>query len=176
MDVNQWPEMVRRHSPLVWRVVSRLVAHREDAADVFQETFVSAWEFSRRRKVENWAALLQHLATARAIDLLRRRRHRNRISEATDISEVKSSDDPPRDAEAKELAGQLRDALAELPAQQSEAYCLRHLEEMSYEDIAAALGMTVSHVGVTLHRATEKLRKILGAVLVDVPEGVNHES
>jgi RNA polymerase sigma-70 factor (ECF subfamily) len=170
MDVNQWPTIVRQHSPLVWRTVYRLVRNRDDAGDCFQETFVNAWQFSQRRTVENWPALLQHLATARAIDLLRRRHHRKQFSATTDIADITASDDPIRNAESGELAEQLREALAELPSQQSEAYCLRHLNEMSYEEIAAALDMTVSNVGVTLHRATEKLQKIMAPILTEMTD------
>ena len=57
--------------------------------------------------------------------------------------------------QSAEMAALLRVALADLPRRQGEAYCLRHLNGMSYEEIAAELNMTVSAVGVALHRAAK---------------------
>jgi RNA polymerase sigma-70 factor (ECF subfamily) len=167
MDVKQWPQIVRQHSPLVWRTIRRLVTHHDDAADCFQETFVSAWQLSERQAVHNWPALLQHLATARALDSLRRRRHQaKRFLESIDMAEmVNTNRGPPHEIQSAELAAQLRDALAKLPPQHSEAYCLRHLNELPYAQIAETLEMSVGNVGVILHRATERLRQILAPTM-----------
>ena len=73
MTAREWTLLVREHSPLVWQAVYRLTAHHADAADCMQETFLAAWKVARRQAVRNWPALLQHLATARAVDHLRRR-------------------------------------------------------------------------------------------------------
>jgi RNA polymerase sigma-70 factor (ECF subfamily) len=169
MDDKQWRAMVREHSVLVWRTVRRLVAQEADAADCFQETFVSAWEVAGRQVVMNWPGLLQHLATVRALDQLRRRsRGAKHVEKGRDVEEVASEKRGPVGmAEAGELAGQLGAALGELPGQQGEIYCLRHLNEMSYEQIGEELGMTSSAVGANLHRATQRLRTILSPLMTD---------
>ena len=65
-----------------------------------------------------------------------------------------------------------RGALADLPEGQREVFCLRHLGGMSYEQIAAETGTTADAVGVTLHRARERLKAWLtDAGLADVPGG-----
>jgi RNA polymerase sigma-70 factor (ECF subfamily) len=169
MEQSQWAAIVRQNSPLVWRTVYRLLAHDADAADCFQETFVSAWRFSRRQTVRNWPALLQRLATMRALDHLRRRRRGEKhLSVQSNLNELPAAEiDPPAQVQSAELAEQLRKALADLPAQQSEIYCLRHLNGFSYEQIAEELEINVSAVGVNLHRATEKLRAALTPILSD---------
>ena len=70
---------------------------------------------------------------------------------------------PPAVAEENELFHQLREGLAELPADQAEACCLRFLESLSYEQIADELDVTVNHVGVLLHRAKLSLKNRLAA-------------
>jgi RNA polymerase sigma-70 factor (ECF subfamily) len=150
MNAKEWAIIVRQHSPLVWRTGYRLLGNEADASDCFQETFASAWTVARREDVKNWGGMLQRLATARALDQLRRRQ------------EMRSAASEPVDQVlAGELSRQLRNALAELPQQQSEAYCLRHLNGMSYQEIADELKISLSAVGVNLHRAGEKLRVIL---------------
>ena len=68
-----WDAIVAEHGPLVWRTVYRLVGNHADASDCFQETFLSAISAARRERVENWGGFLQRIATARALDRLRRR-------------------------------------------------------------------------------------------------------
>ena len=135
----EWPAIVRQYSPLVWRTIYRLLPHEADAADCFQEVFVLAWKLAGRQPVENWAGLLQTLATARALDQLRRlRRQAKRIESGADWNELTSTDAAPGQlAEEKELAERLRLALLELPDQQRMVYSLRHLSGMTYEQIAA---------------------------------------
>jgi RNA polymerase sigma-70 factor (ECF subfamily) len=171
MTAREWALLVREYSPLVWQAVYRLTAHHADAADCMQETFLAAWKVARRQEVRNWPALLQHLATARALDHLRRRVRQAKHVEAGDAGEMLSGEmGPLAQAQSAEMAAQLRVALADLPRRQGEAYCLRHLNGMSYEEIAAELNMTVSAVGVALHRATERLRVALMPAVMDARE------
>jgi RNA polymerase sigma-70 factor (ECF subfamily) len=154
---------------MVWRTCYRLVGQEADAADCMQETFIAAWNFVRREEVQNWAGLLQRLATARGLDCLRHRRRRMRQMESgAELSEVAAGGrGPVQAAQSAELAERLRAVLAVLPRRQSQIHCLRHLNGFSYEQIAQEMGLSVSGVGVCLHRATNRLRKLLDAGLVE---------
>ncbi len=164
MDASEWSHLVRQHAPLVWQTAGRLLPDPADAADCFQDTFVSAWKVAERQPVRNWPGLLQRLATAGALDRLRARRRHGDRHPAADLGEIPSAAvDPSARAETAELAAELRRALATLPRRQSQAYCLRHLNGFSYEQVAAELSMSVSAVGVTLHRAGRRLRTALAA-------------
>ena len=105
------------------------------------------------------------LATRRALDLLRRRRHGLAIGQSLgEVSELEGrSMPPPAAAEELELFEQLREGLALLPSDQAEVCCLRFLESLSYEQIAAELDVTVNHVGVLLHCAKVSLQNRLAA-------------
>jgi RNA polymerase sigma-70 factor (ECF subfamily) len=159
-----WPALVRQNTPLVWRTVYRLVAHDADAADCLQETFVSAMAVARREPVGNWPGLLQRLATARALDCVRRRQRETVHQTPLGSSEAVASAEPNplQEAVSRELANRLRLALADLPGPQAEAFCLRNLNGLSYLEVAKELGVSVDAVGVLLHRARHRLRDLIG--------------
>ena len=160
-----WPAMVRDFGPLVWKTASRLLHNEADVSDCFQETFVSALEFSRKQPVTNWPGLLQRIATARALDALRRR-GRNRVVADNDLDDRQPSQNPgpAEQAEDADLAERLRRALTDLPTQQSQAFCLRHLNGMDYTEIASEMQITVDAAGSLLHRARARLSEtLLGA-------------
>jgi RNA polymerase sigma-70 factor (ECF subfamily) len=159
--VVDWQSIIEKHGPIVWQTSYRLLGNHADAADCFQETFVSALEFSRRRQVRNFSALLVRFATARAIDQLRRRIRRSRCE--TDLPEwdtLQSTNSCPADrAQQTELIESLRESISKLPQQEAEVFCLRYLNDMSYQQIAKELGIKTNAAGVLLHRARAKLRK-----------------
>ena len=71
--MTNWETIVANEGPAVWRTLWRLLADREDVEDCFQETFVAALKVARLQTVQCWPALLCSLATARAMDVLRKR-------------------------------------------------------------------------------------------------------
>jgi RNA polymerase sigma-70 factor (ECF subfamily) len=161
--MTDWSELAERHGPAVWKAAYRLVGGEADAADCFQEAFLAAVRVERAGPVRNWEALLRHLAVARGLDVLRRRRReaRRRGQWAGCEAAAAPTAGPPEEAERSELAARLRIALAELPCRQAEVFCLRCMEELTYEEIASRLGLRVNAVGVLLHHARQRLRELL---------------
>lgn len=164
-----WDEIVGQHGRLVWRTVYRLLGHHADASDCFQETFLSALSAARRGRVENWGGFLQRLATARALDRLRlrTRQARRSIPLADNVALPCPTPGPSIEAEAHELNDQIRDALADLPPKQAEAFCLHYLDHWSYQDVGRHMGIAANAVGSLLHRARAGLRVALSSVLRD---------
>ena len=161
LQVIDWQVIIEEHGPAVWQTAYRLLGNRADAADCFQETFVSALEFCQRQRVRNFSGLLTRLATVRAIDQLRRRfRRTNFESGLAELPDVQSTNPgPAQAAQQQELADGLRELLSELPAREAQAFCLRYLNDMSYRQIADELGVTTNAAGVLLHRARAKLKE-----------------
>jgi RNA polymerase sigma-70 factor (ECF subfamily) len=161
VQVVDWNTIVKEYGPAVWQTAYRLLGNHADASDCFQETFVSALGFCRRQRVRNFSALLTRLATARAIDQLRRRFRQ--VQSKTDFSDCTSIESesacPHQQAEQKELAAEARQLLSELPPQEAQVFCLRYVNNMSYREIAEQLGMTTNSAGVLLHRARARLRE-----------------
>ncbi len=156
-----WQVIIKQHGPAVWQTSYRLLGNHADAADCFQETFISALEFCRRQRVRNFSALLTRLATARAIDQLRRRFRQSRCEMVpADWAALQSTNpSPAQQAQHKELTDGLRKSLSKLPRQEAQAFCLRYLNDMSYRQIANELGIKANAAGVLLHRARAKLRE-----------------
>lgn len=175
--MTDWSDVVRDYGPIVWKTAYRLLNNDADAADCFQDTFVSALRLSRAEIVRNWPGLLKRLATARALDRLRQRRHES--SRCTgmpeDLHPAEKAPGPSRIAESIELTEHLRAALAELDIRQAEVFCLACLEDIDYRHVAEQLGLTVGHVGVLLNRAKSSLRERLQAHAPPSAESLQRE-
>src|SRR5438309_1403642 len=131
--MTDWPQIVQEHGPTVWRTALRLLNNDADAADCFQQTFISALELSRKETVRNWPALLKRLTIARALERLRQRQREGaRLSELSEGGSVDRKAIQPADAAAaNELAAGLREALAELDPKQAQVVCLACLEGLT---------------------------------------------
>ena len=162
-----WHSIVNDNRQRVWRTVYRLLGNEADAADCFQETFISALLLSRRQEVRNWPALLQRMATSRALDRLRQRIRQNgycqTVPEWSAVSSLQPG--PDQKALASELSERLRLALTQLPAKQAQVFSLRFLEDLSYRQIAQQMKIKDDAVGVLLHRARSQLRQLLASEL-----------
>ncbi len=161
MQVIDWQIIIEKHGPAVWQTAYRLLGDSDDAADCFQETFVCALEISQRQHVRSFSGLLTRLATTRAIDQLRRRfrqSHCNAVSADWDAESSKNPG-PAQMAQQSELVDKLRTEVAQLPPQEAQVFCMRYLNDMSYRQIAKALGIKANAAGVLLHRARAKLRR-----------------
>ena len=161
-----WQEILSREGPAVWRTAYRILGDRADADECFQEAFLAALEVSRRERVKHWRALLQRLATARAVDRLRERVRRRSREQRADMNALLDAEPkPPPDVE---LSERLRDAIARIPRKQAQVFSLHCLDDWSYREIAGHMGITTNAVGVLLHRGRTQLRRLLG-----VPSGVS---
>jgi RNA polymerase sigma-70 factor (ECF subfamily) len=169
--MTNWDAIVGGEGPRVWRTLWRLLGDRADVEDCFQETFLAALALSRRERVDCWSAALSTLATARAIDRLRGRYRQRRHQAASEqglgvpLAELVSTEaSPEQRAVATELSDRLREALTRLPERQAEVFCLHALDGWTYRELSEALQMTESAIGVTIHRARQRLRELLGEV------------
>jgi RNA polymerase sigma-70 factor, ECF subfamily len=160
LQVIDWQKIIEKHGHSVWQAAYRLLGNYSDTCDCFQETFISALKISRRQQVKNFQGLLIRIATARAIDQLRRRFRQETNNSNNDYSPETSniSVDPAKYAQQQELASWLQKSLALLPELESQVFCLRYLNDMSYRQIASELDINKNAVGVLLHRAREKLK------------------
>jgi RNA polymerase sigma-70 factor (ECF subfamily) len=159
-----WDGIVSREGPGVWRTLYRLLGNRADAEDCFQETFLNAVTLWRRERIEYPHAMLQRLATMRALDRLRKRYRRAKRETLfeEDFDFAAGGPMPHQSAEASELSDRMRAALSHLPEKQATAFCLFHLDGWDYQQIAGHLKATPNAVGVLLHRARQKLQELLG--------------
>jgi RNA polymerase sigma-70 factor, ECF subfamily len=166
--VIDWQEIVRDYSPAIWKTAYRLVGNRDDAADCVQDTFLSAMRLGNSKPIEHWGAFLHRIATARALDCLRKRYRGLKATEPVPPDWNSLPDlrpDPQRLAQGSELVQKLLQSLVELPKQQAEAFCLRYLAELEYSQIAESMEINPNSVGALLHRTRESLRQMLSHVI-----------
>jgi RNA polymerase sigma-70 factor (ECF subfamily) len=159
-DSDAYGELVRRYQASVFNVCYRLAGERREAEDWAQEAFIRAYERletfdSRlpfgpwiRRVAANWCLnrLARHRPPAVALDEERDRADPQAV-------------DPAALSEQAERAAALRAALAALPPHYRVIIELRHFQELSYAEIAAALGLPLSDVKSHLFRARQLLAR-----------------
>jgi RNA polymerase sigma-70 factor (ECF subfamily) len=156
--LTDWTAIVRVHGPSAFATAWRILGNVSDTEDAVQEAFLDALRLGRRQTVENWGALLRHLASRRALDLLRKRRVAVPIT--TEPASPVSSH-PDQVALAVERAAQLRQALTQLPDRQAEVFALRYFGDLSNQAIAETLNITAGAVAIALHKARARLQTLL---------------
>lgn len=168
MDGNRadWLEsMVEQHARMVFATAYRILGRADDAEDVLQDVFlkiVASKNGPALGSIRDWGAYLRTMAARTAIDLVRHRQRPGRETiSASRLDLVAGQEDPQRLAVQKHRAGQLRQALRELSARDALVFTLRYLEDMSYDQIAAQMDLSVNQIGVILHRTRKRLREIL---------------
>jgi RNA polymerase sigma-70 factor, ECF subfamily len=150
-----WNQIVRDNAKEMLRLAMRIAGSAADAEELVQEAFLKAYQYHQREKVRNWGGLLHRFVVNGALDHVRRRKT---IVPLPEIGLASSVDDPAQRAEVRELADHLRREIARLPHQQSEVFCLRHIDGRSHHQIAEALGIRDGAVATALHKAHERLR------------------
>jgi RNA polymerase sigma-70 factor (ECF subfamily) len=161
-------ELFRRYRQIAFRVAYRLLGNEADALDAVQDGFVKALvhlpRFQGRSSFKTW--LLRVVSNA-SLDLGRSRGRREAIS--MDALRVCGKDDcepretpmPERDLELADLRRQLNKALEQLPPAQRQTFVLHAEAELSYREIADALGISIGTVMSRLFYARQRLKAIL---------------
>jgi RNA polymerase sigma factor (sigma-70 family) len=155
-DEAAFAELMRRHGPMVWGVCQRALAHRQDAEDAFQATFLvlvrKAGSIGRPKLVANWLfgvarRAASHLRATRA----RRARHEHLCAEPPDIQVILED---PRD----DLSTVLDEELARIPAKYRLPLLLCGLEGMTHAAAGKYLGWPTGTVAGRLSRGRQLLR------------------
>jgi RNA polymerase sigma-70 factor, ECF subfamily len=160
-------EIVRRYQRRAYAVAVRIVRRHDLADDVVQEAFLRAWQslatFDVARPFGPWIA---RISANLAINHVRSPVAREQeLPDGHDETPAPSGGDPLRGVLEGEAQRVLEEALRMLPDEQRAVFVLRTAEELSYREIAEALGLQVGTVMSRLHRAREKLAAALGPYL-----------
>lgn len=173
-DAPQFEAFLRQHQNLVFSTAMRLLANRAEAEDVTQEVFLKA--YARFGELETSPTAPGWLRTvARNLSLNHLTRYRSRWTFFSEILAGRGDEEEatvefaaPENTEEQLTSADRRafveQALEKLPAAQRVPLVLYHLEDQSYEDIAAQLGVSLGKVKTDIFRGREALRKKLAAV------------
>ena len=142
-----------RYARDVYRFALSLSGRRADAEDIVSETFIRVW--TARDRVEI-ATVKGYLLTIARNLYLQQLRHSQRHDEL-DEQLADGAPGPAATAEGRGVLDAVLGALQQLPEVDRAALLLRAQEGLAYEEIAAALGLTISAAKVKVHRARVKL-------------------
>jgi RNA polymerase sigma-70 factor, ECF subfamily len=177
-DFAAFEELVNRHERGVYSLAMNMLRQRQDAEDVVQTTFLSAFEHLRRfREDAAFGTWVRKIAVHAALKVIRKRRkertlismhsadaERGRVPHPAFVAEWR---DPAELMDRKHLQATLDKAMSALPEKQRLVFALRDVEGLSVKDTARLLAISEGNVKVRLLRARLALRERLTRVFGD---------
>ena len=170
-DGAAFSELVKQYDRRVFRMAKQITQNEEDAEDVLQETFLKAYshldDFQGNSRFYTW---LVRIAVNEALMKLRRRRSDKTVpldepidtGEDEMVREVAVWDENPEQKYSREELAQILDqAVQSLKPAYRTVFVLRDIEELSIEETAEALNLSISAVKSRLLRARLQLREKL---------------
>jgi RNA polymerase sigma-70 factor (ECF subfamily) len=169
--------LVERHQNAVIGTVAKMLGNANDAEDISQQVFLRIWRNARRYRPDaKFTTYLFTITRNLVFNETRRRGRKKEVSseEREENSHHQIADSPDRRPDAELLQAELSQAvdaaITALPETQRMAVVLRRYEQLSYEEIAEVLQLSVSAVKSLLFRARGTLRETLGGYLRDTGE------
>lgn len=157
-DQRAFAGLVRRHQDRVFRFLLRMTGSRDEAMDLTQETFMKAWQaLPRWQPQAQFRTWLFQIARNGALDLLRRRAAVEFVPIDEDPGMPAHAPGPEEGLDLRQRFGLLEAALRRLPVEHREVLLLREVEDLSYAEIAAALGIQEGTVKSRIARARVSL-------------------
>lgn len=164
-DTLAWGDLYREYAPAIFRFCRRAMPTREDAEDATMEIFMKLREkLSQYDQTRSFTAWLYKVAANHCWDMLRRRKLRQG-KETEDVDELPLEAPEPNQLEKlieERTSEEVRKALDKLGVRARMALVMRYYSDMSYDEIADALGVRRAFVGVVLLRARHDLRQAIG--------------
>jgi len=164
-DADAWGDLYREYAPAIFRFCRRAMPTHEDAEDATMEIFMKLRDkLSQFDHTRSFSAWLYKVAANHCWDMLRRRKGRQN-KETEDVDNVPLEHPDPNQLERlieERSNEEVRKALGKLGVRARMALVMRYYSDMSYDEIADALGVRRAFVGVVLLRARHELRQVLG--------------
>jgi RNA polymerase sigma-70 factor (ECF subfamily) len=169
-DEQAFKSLVANYQDLVYNTALGVVQNSEDAEDVAQEVFIQVYrsidQFKGDARLSTW---IYRITTTKALDHIRSRKRKKRFAFITSlfgpndelVHEPVDFQHPGVALDRKEQAALLFKMIEQLPDNQKVAFTLHKTEELSYQEIADVMQLSVSAVESLLFRARQNLRKLL---------------
>lgn len=165
-----WQAIVEQHASRVYRLAYHLTGNQHDAEDLTQDVFVRVFNSLSQYKPGTFEGWLHRITTNLFLDRMRRKSRIRFDFMADDDASVATSDSfdreersgqPEEAFEMGHLNADIIEALGDLPPEYRAAVVLSDIEGLSYEEIAATLGIKLGTVRSRLSRARARLRDSL---------------
>lgn len=158
-----WEEIVSTHSTRVYRLAYRLTGNQHDAEDLTQEVFVRVFRSLSTYTPGTFEGWLHRITTNLFLDMVRRRQRIRFDALGDDAAERLPSREPSPQQHFNDthFDADVQQALDTLAPEFRAAVVLCDIEGLSYEEIAATLGVKLGTVRSRIHRGRSHLRKAL---------------
>jgi len=162
-DTEEYAELVGRYRDRYARFASRMLGSADAADDAVQDAFIRAFEqLQQCRDPDNFAGWFFLILRNRCLAERRRAARTGTVTDPATLMAREQADGPVQQVEQRRA---LQQALLELTPEQREVFVLKHVEDLSYEEIARRLGASIPSLKMRMHRAYDRLRERLKDVL-----------
>jgi RNA polymerase sigma-70 factor (ECF subfamily) len=157
---RHFEQMVHEHQDRIFAASLAMTGNRHDAEEVAQDTFLRAYRALSTYSPERIRDLKERAWLHRIALNVVRNRVRGVKPQLVELNGSESDHSPGPEAKAMERmqVDELATRVAELPVRYREAIVLRHVRELSYAEVADALGQPVGTVKANVHRGLKLLR------------------
>lgn len=180
-DRASFARLVECYYPRALRFALQMLRNREDAEEAVQDTFIRVHDnLARFREDAPFDPWFFRILGNRCRTLLARRKRHHEVIEYGDLPGDAASDDRADAIPDHGFARDVHRALAQLPPEQREAFLLRHVNDMDYEEMSIVTGAKGSTLRMRVKRAVDTLRERLqaagiGSTATALPEGAFRE-
>lgn|SRR5690606_14885383 len=162
-DSRAYAVLVARYRAQFARYAVRMLGSREDAEEALQDAFVRAYRsLAKCDDPARFGSWLFRILANRCRTAGSRRGRRERTFVRDEVALLDAAEDHPADRAA--WREEIQRALMRIDVDQREAFLLKHVEELGYEEISALTGVGVSALKMRVKRACERLRALLQEV------------
>jgi RNA polymerase sigma-70 factor (ECF subfamily) len=162
-DVDAFAMLSRRYRDVYTRFAVRMVGNRDEAEDVLQSAFIRAFRaLGSCREPARFGAWLYRIVANECRTFVMRRARRERRIVRDEAQFNAAAVDPAVDA--RETLEDVEYALAQLDVDQREAFLMKYVEDLSYEEMADITGVGISALKMRVKRACARLRELLEEV------------
>ncbi|GHH85218.1 DNA-directed RNA polymerase sigma-70 factor [Streptomyces sulfonofaciens] len=163
-DQDAFEDLVHRHGPALLGLATRMLGDRAEAEDAVQDAFVNAWrrlpEFRGQAAFRTW---MYRIVTNRCLNQLRARRPATGLEAVPEPAAPEYQASPERLAESNAAMRALAEAVSDLSPEQRACWVLRELHDLSYDEIAQAVGVGRQAVRGRIFRARRHLTTAMEA-------------
>lgn len=162
-EVEAFAELSRRYRDSYTRFAVRMIGNRDDAEDVLQSAFIRAYRaLAQCRDPNRFGAWLYQIVANECRTFVIRHARREKRLARDDVTMQAIAVEP--NFEGGDTLAEVQLALRQLDADQREAFLMKHVEQMSYEQMAEITGDGISALKMRVKRACARLREILEEV------------
>ncbi len=167
-DQDAFAQLVQRHQRRVFNLVFRMLQDYEEASEITQETFLAAWQglpaFRGEARFSTWLYRIAYNSALKQVEQRKRDRALQSAMHAEQvIAEANNAGRMETELDRHARQDFIREHLATLPAKYRIVLILRHIQDMTYEEMAEILTMPVGTIKTHLFRARNLLKERLEA-------------